>query len=267
MKIPEFYGQYDSTDTVFFIALDENYFNIYGKPLISSIRANFNYPIHCHIYNPSDVTRNLCKNLGISCTYEFFDKTLVDQAYNFYKFENDDLEYNRRRSKMIKYGENVEKIRSELERTYYACARFIRLDQILTRPTYVIMLDADSLVRHPFNLPKNSFDIHIFEKRHKKHVPYTQHLASTIFYTGTEGSLNLIQEHSKLIAEEFDKDTFYWFLDQETLDVAIQKYRKNPLEQHFVDFEMNLNSYIWCAKGKKKFTQIYLDEIKKYQIP
>ena len=266
MKIPELHGQFESTDTVFYIASDEKYFNIYGKPLISSIRANFSYPIHCHVYNPSEETLGLCKKIGISVTYEFFSEDLILKAYDFYKFDTTESEYSRRRSKMIKLGEDVEKIRTELVRTYYACARFIRLDQILSKPTYVIMLDTDSLVRKQFVLPKNNFDIHIFEKTHKKHVPYTQHLASTIFYTGTDRSLELIRQHSKLISEEFDKDTFYWFLDQETLDVAIQKFKKNPLNKQFVDFEMNKNSYIWCAKGQRKFTKIYLDEIKKYQI-
>jgi hypothetical protein len=89
-------------------------------------------------------------------------------------------------------------------------------------------------------------------------------LASTIFYTGTEDSFCLIQDHAQLILEEYRKDTLYWFLDQETLDIAIQMYSKQPLALSFVDFEMKDASNIWCAKGPRKKLPIWLEEIKKY---
>lgn len=265
MKMPQLYGNFSQNEVVFFCAADENYFNVHARPLISSIRQNFSYPIHFHLYNPSDQTKNFCENYKISYSFEYFDENLVETAYRIYQVPSADWEMLRRRTKMLGVGDPVEKLRSELVRTYYACARFIRLHELLSKPTYIIMLDTDSLVRRPFNLPSNHYDIHIFEKRHKRHVPYTQHLASTIFYTGTNNSFNLIRDHSNLIKEEIDTDTFYWFLDQETLDIAIQKYQKNPLDQTLVDFDMNSDSMIWCAKGKRKHEKIWLDEIIRYQ--
>jgi len=265
MILPNIEGNFPNYDTIFFISADDNYFNLYGKILINSIRQHFSYPIHFHLYNPSENTKKFCNTNNISFTYEFFNQNLVDEAFNIYKNPIQDLEFSRRRSKMIKIGENIEKIHYELVRTYYACTRFIRLDQLLKKPTYVIMLDTDSLVRKFFSLPKSNYDIHIFEKTHKKHVPYKQHLASTIFYTGTHASRQLIRDHAKLILKEYEKNTFYWFLDQETLDLSIQKYRKNPLSQEFVDFDMNVDSYIWCAKGKRKFEEEWIKESVKYQ--
>jgi hypothetical protein len=126
------------------------------------------------------------------------------------------------------------------------------------------MLDTDSLIRNHFDLLSKEYDIHIYEKTHKKHVDHMQHLASTIFYTGTQGSFDLIQDHASLIREEYDKDTLYWFLDQETLDIAIQKYSKKPLALSFVDFDMKESSNIWCAKGPRKNFPVWLEEIKKY---
>lgn len=264
MNIPQMYGNFPDNDIVFFVAADENYFNLYGKSLISSIKRNFSHPIHFHLYNPSENTKIFCQNNQISFSYEFFDENLVVRAFEIYQVPTVDMEFVRRRSKMIKIGEQLTKIRTELIRTYYACARFVRLHQLLTKPTYIIMLDTDSLVRKPFLLPAKDYDIHIFEKKHKKHVNYTQHLASTIFYTGTEGSFKLIRDHANLILEEFTRDTFYWFLDQETLDLAIQKYKKNPLPKHFVDFDMEDYSFIWCAKGKRKNEPVWIDEIARY---
>lgn len=266
MKLPPLLGEFPQTDVCFYVAADETYFNQHAKPLIGSIRQYFSYPIHFHLYNPSEITKNWCIVNDISYSYEVVDIKIVDPAFEIYRNMPTDVELQRRRSKMIKPGENVEKIRTELIKTYYACTRFVRLSELLVNPTYVIMLDADSLVRNYFDLLDKDCDIHIYEKNHRSHVNYTQHLASTIFYTGTEDSYKLIQDHARLILEEYNKDTLYWFLDQETLDVAIQKYAKQPLSLRFVDFEMKDNSNIWCAKGPRKNLPIWLKEIQKFSI-
>lgn len=265
MILPDLHGNLPEENVIFYIAADENYFNLYGKMLINSIRVNFNYGIHLHLYNPSDDTKKYLKNRGITYSFEYFDEKSVEHAFQIYKSIGPDWEFTRRRSKMLKPGENLEKLKKELVRTYYACSRFVRLHEILTKPTYVLMLDTDSIVRKPFYLLNDGYDIFIYEKTHKKHVPYTQHLASTIFYTGSDDSLKLIRDHAQLILEEFKNNTFYWFLDQETLDLAIQKYKKMPLEKSYVDFDMENDSYIWCAKGPRKNFDIWMQESKKYQ--
>jgi len=264
LKLPPLLGEFPQTDVCFYIAADENYFNQHAKPLVASIRQYFSYPIHFHLYMPSDETKKWCEVNDISYSYEVVDVKIVDPAFEIYRNMPTDVELQRRRSKMIKPGENVEKIRNELIKTYYACTRFVRLSELLIKPTYIIMLDTDSLVRNKFYLLSKDCDIHIYEKNHRSHVNYTQHLASTIFYTGTQGSFDLIQDHARLILEEYVKDTLYWFLDQETLDVAIQKYSKQPLSLSFVDFEMKDASNIWCAKGPRKNLPVWLGEIKKY---
>jgi hypothetical protein len=264
LKLPPLLGEFPQTDICFYIAADENYFNQHAKPLIGSIRKYFSYPIHFHLYNPSDASKNWCEFNNISYSHEEVDVKIVDPAFEIYRDLPNDEELRRRRSKMIKPGDDVERIRNELLKTYYACTRFVRLSELLAKPTYVIMLDTDSLIKNKFNLLSKEYDIHIYEKNHKSHVKYTQHLASTIFYTGTQGSYDLIQDHARLILEEYNKDTLYWFLDQETLDIAIQKYSKNPLNLSFVDFDMKESSNIWCAKGPRKNSSIWLEEIKKY---
>ena len=264
MKLPPLIGEFPQTDVCFYIAADENYFNQHAKSLIHSIRKHFSYPIHFHLYTPSEESKNWCRLNNISYSHELVDVKIVDPAFDIYRNVPNDEELQRRRSKMIKPGENVEKIRNELMKTYYACTRFVRLSELLINPTYIIMLDTDSLVRNHFELLSRDCDIHIYEKNHKKHVKHTQHLASTIFYTGTSRSLRLIHDHARLILEEYNKDTLYWFLDQETLDIAIQKYSKNALSLNFVDFDMKDASSIWCAKGPRKNLPIWLKEIQKY---
>ena len=265
MKIPAIQGNKITADVCVFVAADENYFNAYAKPLINSVRKNLPHAIHLHLYNPSEQTKQWCNDNQVGYSFEIFDESTLEPSFNRWKGPQTDPESIRKKGHMLKDLNDMVRLKNEIRKTYFACTRFIRLAELLSKPTYIIMLDTDSLVRNNFVLPSNTADIHIFEKKHKKHVPYTQHLASTIFYTGTEGSLQLIKDHAELILQEYNKDELYWFLDQDTLDVAIQKYIKKPLSVQLVDFDMNDSSPIWCAKGPRKFKDRFLNEVKKYQ--
>lgn len=262
--IPELHGKMTSADTVIFTAADENYFNQYAKYLIKSAKQHLNFPVHIHLYNPSEESLIWCKINDVSTSYEYFDVDSLQPTFEKWVVDQVSEENIRKKNHMIKDPTDHARLKNEILKTYYACTRFIRLSQLLEKPTYVLMLDTDSIIRKSFTLPDNSVDIHIFEKKHKKHVPYTQHLASTIFYTGTPASLQLIHDHASSILDVYSEDALYWFLDQETLDVVIQKYKKRPLDLTLVDFDMKDLSPIWCAKGPRKFKDMYMAEIKKY---
>ncbi len=262
--IPELHGKMVETNTVVFTAADENYFNQYAKHLINSAKRHLNFPIHIHLYNPSEESLKWCEDNNVSVSYEYFDVSSLQPTFDRWVIEQTTEDDIRKKNHMIKDPKDHDRLKNEILKTYYACTRFIRLSQLVKTPTYIIMLDTDSIIRKSFTLPDASVDIHIFEKKHKKHVPYTQHLASTIFYTGTKDSLNLINDHATAILDVYSNDALYWFLDQETLDVVIQKYKKKPLDLTLVDFDMKDASPIWCAKGPRKFKDLYLQEIKKY---
>jgi len=264
MIIPSLQGNSITSDICIFSAADENYFNLYAKPLINSSKRFLEYPIHLHLYNPSDNTKKWCEDKGVSYSFEIFDKTILEPTFNkWVKPQFTDLD-KKRKDDMVKDPSDHARLRNEILKTYYACTRFIRLAELISKPTYIIMLDTDSIIRSNFELPERDVDIHIFEKNHKKHVSYTQHLASTIFYTGTPNSFSLIKDHANLIKQVYDKDEIYWFLDQDTIDIAIQKCKKKPLSINLVDFYMGQTSPIWCAKGPRKFKEQYLKEIEKF---
>jgi len=264
MQISKIQGTTLIDRTVVFTAADENYFNLYAKPLINSIKQHLIYPVHIHLYNPSEETKLWCLTNSVNFSYEIFDESLLEATFQRWQVPQIDANNIRKKNHMIKDPSDLTRLKQEIKKTYYACTRFIRLAELLTRPTYIIMLDTDSIVRSNFVLPDTDVDIHVFEKNHKKHVPYTQHLASTIFYTGTNPSFTLIKEHAELIRDQYNNDALYWFLDQDTLDVAIQKCNKKSLDRTLVDFNMDAASPIWCAKGPRKFKEIYQNEIKKY---
>lgn len=265
MIIPLIENKKNILDPIFlFAAADEKYFNNYAKFLIISAKKYLEFPVRLHLYNPSQETKSWCDSNNISYTFEIFDTSILRSATDRWKGYLTDLEDVRKRSTMIKDINDHDRLESEMIRTYYACTRFIRLSEILDSPSYVIMLDTDSIIRKKFTLPSREVDIHIFEKNKKKHINHDQHLASTIFYTGTDGSLKLIRDHAEKIIEAYQKDDIYWFLDQETLDQVIQRYKKKTLDLSLVDFRMTPDSAIWCAKGPRKFDEVYLRELKKY---
>jgi hypothetical protein len=264
--MPTSYGEIPQKKEIFFLAADETYFNMYAKTCIVSIKYSFDIHIHIHLYNPSPETKKWCDDKKVSYSYEIFDPELVMIAYGKFLRPVYGSKMNERQEKMIRTVSDKKILKDKLVKTYYACTRFIRLSEMLKNPTYVIMLDCDSIVRMPFVLPSKNSDIHIYEKNHLKTVAYKTHLASTIFYTGTNASLNLIRNHAELIKQEYLDDTFYWFLDQESLDIVIQKYKKSNLDVRFVDFELGDVSFIWCGKGNVKNSEKWIEEQSKYHI-
>lgn len=263
MILPKIHGHLNTSNFIIYCAADELYFNSYGKYLINSIIKNTHHEIHFHLYNPSDATLQWC-NKKISVSYEYLNLNILDNAFNRWNSEISDLRSIKRKNDMVKDWTDLTKLKSEIKKTYYACTRFIRLAELINQPQPILLLDVDSLVRSDIVLSSNDDDICIYEKNHKKQVPYMQHLASTIYYTGSEGSYNLINDHANLIKEEYNNNEIYWFLDQDTLDIAIQKYKKKILDISFVDFNFNNDSPIWCAKGPRKFNEIYQNELLKY---
>jgi hypothetical protein len=264
MKLPPLHGNIITESTIVFTSADENYFNFYAKALINSIKRHTNLAVHIHLYNPSNDTKLWCRENSVTYSFEIINPVILKPTFDRWVGEQVDPESRRKKMGMVKDPNDHSRLEQEILRTYYACTRFVRLAELLIKPTYVLMLDIDSIVRKEFILPGQEADIHIFEKRHKKHVPYTQHLASTIFYTGTSTSLQLIKNHADLILQEYCKDELYWFLDQDTLDIAIQACQKKALDSALVDFDMKDASPIWCAKGPRKFKDRYLNEIKNY---
>ena len=264
--MPKLYGKLPDKKEIFYLAADEIYFNRHAKTCITSIKCNFDISIHIHLYNPSQETKNWCDDKKISYSYEIFDTNSVNMAFEKYSRPVQGSKMNERQEKMVRSSENKTLLKELLIKTYYACTRFVRLGELLDKPKYIIMLDCDSLVRMPFVLPTDKVDIHIHEKSHLRWVPYKTHLASTIFYTGTDASLQLIKQHAELIKQEYYNDTFYWFLDQESLDIVIQKYKKSKLSRKFVDYLLGDVSFIWCGKGSIKDNAKWIAEQTNYNV-
>lgn len=258
MLIPSRLGNIPPTSPFIFTAGDSKYFEIYGKPLVNSILQNTKYHVHIHLYNPSTQHLDWLVKDRVSFSYEYVDKEEFCDIAADWLVRKD---FNNIREKQMfdkgqLYGEKF--LQELIRKTYYACCRFIRLSEILKKGSRCLAIDIDGLVRadFPMVLENENHDFYLYRK------PSGEHLAGAILFT--ERSKKFLVDYSNHIAENIVKEDLYWFMDQIELDKCVPKYNAGVLPMSYIDWEMDDNSSIWSAKGKRKDTIIFLDEQKKY---
>jgi hypothetical protein len=217
MKLPELHGKLSHKEFFIYAAADEKYFDLFALPIINSIRKNTSHNFHIHIFNPRDDQIKICQDQDISYSYEY-----ISQFLN--------------------------------EKTYYACARFIRLNQLITDDQNFFAIDIDAIVRKDIPMLKEK-DIFIHYVPGKK----ARFLAGGIF-----SSKDFLNTYSLLLQKEIENNSLDWGLDQEILKNLVPQFKWGHLPKEYIDWEMNLNSFIWTAKGKRKDLEIFKNEQKKY---
>lgn len=258
MLLPELHGNKPTTEEFIFTAADSIYFDIHGVPLINSVLKNTQYSLHIHIYNPSQYQLDYFKTPRVTVSYEYvnpdnFD-TLAKQWYYKKTFDN-------KRQKEMTLKGNIHGIvflSNLIEKTYYACCRFYRLSQVMNFPSTCLAIDVDGVARRNFSMHfKDDHDVFLYQKK------CGGHLAGALLLT--EQSEDFLVNYSQEIKKNIENDNVYWFMDQVVLDEVIPKYNKGLLPMSYIDWEMNLSSAIWSAKGPRKNLDIFRNEQKKYE--
>jgi hypothetical protein len=267
MNLPPLQGTLDQPGFFIYAAADADYFDTYGIPLINSVTKNTTHGVHIHIYNPRPDQLELChKTDRVSVSWETFDSALFHSAVNFWSRTDLPEPYVSRRTKMlgIKVVDRSLPLNANLEiwlrKTYYACVRFIRLAELLDQARSFLAIDVDGLVRKPFVFEfagDKDFYLHAKEKG--------GHLAGALLATTRPACLNFVKQLANDIQVQFEKDNIYWFLDQNCLDNLVNRYNKGLLPMTYIDWNMDPTSAIWSAKGKRKYLNVFLQELKSYQ--
>jgi len=148
-------------------------------------------------------------------------------------------------------------ILERMQKTYFACARFIRLAELLTDPQKVFSIDVDAIVRHTLPILQKDCDLFIHKNR--------QFLAGGIYITGTDNSYNFLKEYALILTNNISRDYIYWSLDQDILDILVPKFCYKELPRSLIDWNMLPDSHIWTAKGKRKELDIFKKEKEKYK--
>jgi hypothetical protein len=167
-------------------------------------------------------------------------------------------QYRRIHTAMKKGGDiNVQQ---RIQRTYFACARFIRLSQLIRPTDTVFAMDIDAVVRKTVPKLSNLKDFYIHHIDGKK----ARYLAGGMFFPGTNSGYAFLKQYADVLKQNILHDTLYWGIDQDVLDTIVPQYRWGQLSEDYIDWNMLDRSYIWTAKGTRKNLEIFINEQKKY---
>ena len=246
----------------FFIytAADSVYFDTHARPLINSVRKNApDLGIHIHLYDPTPEQIAFCQQPMVSYTYELLDHQSLAGTTEYWLTRTDFT--NDRQRQMYKKGQTLgrDELHRLVKQTYYACARFIRLAQILPQGKKCLAIDVDGLVRKPFDYNLGSADFYLYEKPKDG-----THLAGAILFNGQSGTHEFLQNYAGQLTVAFERDDVYWFLDQYILDQLVPRYVKGLLPMSYIDWAMRTESAIWSAKGKRKELEVFKKEQQRY---
>ena len=261
MKLPPLLGNLDQNCFFIYAAADTVYFDLHARPLINSIIANTpDYGVHIHIYNPRPDQIDFCRgHRNVTCTYEHLNEADFQHAADYWLSRTGLT--NDRQQQMYKKGQKLgrDELLKLIRQTYYACARFVRLAELLRPGQRCLSIDVDGLVRGTFIEQLGIEDFYLYEKPKD-----STHLAGAILFNGTAGAHEFLQEYANQLRISIGEDDLYWFLDQVVLDQLVTKYHKGLLPMSYIDWAMRDDSSIWSAKGKRKELEIFKQEQRKY---
>jgi len=257
MLLPPIHGTCTQQDFYIYAACDTQYFAEFGEAFVNSIRRNTSAGIHLHLFNPNEAQVLACHRLGATVTWESVPLTLFEPAADTALTTT---QMDRTLNAMGKAGDRslVERI----QKTYYACARFIRLQEIFNPAVTVLELDVDAVVRKNFPMLEENCDFYIHHIPGKK----ARFLAGGLYLNANSNSLQFLAEYAEQLKSYIGRDYMYWGLDQDLLDPIVPKYKHAQLPISYIDWNMNSNSYVWTAKGTRKELEIFKDEKQKYTV-
>jgi hypothetical protein len=262
MIIPPLQGTCTQQQFFIYAACDQRYFDEFGQEFVRSIQQNTNLGIHLHVFNPTDQQIEFCNTTpNVSMTYEYIPIELFHLAASKWSTvpinEPFKSQYDRTLNAMGK-GRDAN-ILERMQKTYYACVRFIRLAELF-QTTPALCIDVDALVRKPILELHNNHDFYIHHIAGKK----SRFLAGGLYLNPTGPTLKFLKEYASQLNSYIDQDYIYWGLDQDLLDPIVPRYNFGQLPISYIDWNMRDSSYIWTAKGTRKELAAFVNEKQKY---
>ena len=265
MQLPTIQGNLDQPGFFIYAAGDADYFRDFGPALIGSVQANTQCGLHLHLYNPTPDQIQFCRiQHRVSVTYESVPAELFELATQPWLTESaDPVQQDRRRRMITAMGKGHDSgIQQRIQRTYFACARFVRLHQLIRPTQSVLAIDIDAVVRNDIPKLSNLKDFYIHHITGRK----SRYLAGGIYLTGNQGGYEFLSEYARVLGTHIEQDAWYWGIDQDVLDTIVPRYRWDQLPAELIDWEMHERSCIWTAKGTRKNLEIFKNEQQKYAV-
>jgi hypothetical protein len=263
MNLPSLQGNLDQPGFFLYAAGDTEYFRDFGPALIRSVQNNTDHGLHLHLYTPTAEQVQYCRSQPrVTVTFEEASVELFEQAASPWLFPPADpvqLDQYRRIHTAMKKGGDIS-VQQRIQRTYFACARFIRLAQLVRPGDAVFAMDIDAVVRQPIPELSNLKDFYIHHIDGKK----ARYLAGGMYFPRTNAGYDFLQQYATVLKQHIQQDTLYWGIDQDVLDHIAPKYHWSQLPDEYIDWNMHEDSYVWTAKGTRKSLTTFINEQKKY---
>jgi hypothetical protein len=146
-----------------------------------------------------------------------------------------------------------------MQKTYYACARFVRLAQLAGTRSFMSM-DVDAVVRSTVPRLSTEHDFYL----HKITGAKARILAGGMYVNSQGRSQEFLNQYSAELQQSLEQDHIYWGLDQDVLDRVVPAYASGHLPVSMIDWDMQPTSCIWTAKGTRKDLPRFIAEQQKY---
>ena len=206
------------------VACDAKYYVEHFVPLAYSA-VGAGEQIHAHVVNPDrgchGISMVLEEDIGVTYSFERTDLSGIDS------------------------------------RTYYACARFMILPELMAHGlSEALVLDADCLVMNEIDWSQfRDADVGLFFREPLANTGEWETQGSKIA-AGAVYVNKGAREFTQDVRQNIAKGPFQWFIDQRALNEAHDKH-KDKLEfygipSNFMDWEFVEGSTIWTGKGDRK---------------
>lgn len=257
MQIPQSLGTIPHRDFVVYTACDAEYFDQFGQVFCTSAQQAGQVPVHLHLFNPRDDQLEWCQTNDVSATWEHVDTSVFAQAAaNLMAAGGEGL----RRTQVAMTKGNDVSVQQRMAKTYYACARFIRLAQVHQSCPVAFACDIDAVVRKPVPRLGTDQDFYI----HQIFGAKARFLAGGLYLNPDAGAF--VQAYANVLRATIEKDILYWSVDQDVLDPLVPRFRYGQLPDTLIDWNMRPNSVIWTAKGARKNNTSFVNEQQRYAV-
>jgi hypothetical protein len=248
-------------DFFIYSACDSAYFDEFAPALVRSIGANSPEHVHLHIFNPRQDQLAWCAsqpNLSVSHEHVSADAFVTAAAQcNQPRSELAQSQLQRTQTAMKK-GRDTDLLQ-RMQKTYYACARFVRLVQLASARSFMSM-DVDAVVRSTVPRLSTEHDFYL----HKITGAKARILAGGMYVNAQGRSQEFLNQYAAELQQSLEQDHIYWGLDQDVLDRVVPAYASGHLPISMIDWDMQPTSCIWTAKGTRKDLPRFIAEQQKY---
>lgn len=264
MILPTMTGAAPQVPFAIYTACDAAYFDEFAPALIRSIQANSPDHLHIHIFNPRPDQLEFCaQQTGVTVSYEHVTADQFNTAAA--RWGRADLDavarsqLERTHSAMRK-GQDRD-LHHRMQKTYYACARFIRLAELNFSGT-VMSMDVDAVVRSHIPRLSTEHDFYL----HKITGAKARILAGGMYLNPQGRSGEFLNCYAQQLRVSLEQDHIYWGLDQDILDHVVPGYSSGHLPISMIDWDMRPDSCIWTAKGTRKDLPKFIAEQQRYSV-